>query len=67
MDANDQKPTEPPTEPTEEGKRRYPPDGIYEDDYPCTCREDCPSACKGQCGCEACHAGYSDFLSMDID
>ena len=33
----------------------------------CTCKErDCIAAiCQGGCGCQACHEGYQDFLSMD--
>lgn len=27
---------------------------------PCTCKPDCPSACKGGCGCEACRWAYND-------
>jgi hypothetical protein len=38
--------------------------GFYED-LPCTCKPDCPSNCKGQCGCEACSAAYGDFLSLE--
>jgi hypothetical protein len=56
------------SEPTEEGKKRYPPDGIYDDGagpFVCTCKPECPPACKGKCGCEACHAGYQDFLSCE--
>jgi len=51
--------------PTEEGKKRYPPTGYYqeqsfEDDYPCTCKPECKDPCKGECGCEACHARDAD-------
>ena len=53
------------TEPTEEGKLRYPPDGYYEGDckchIPCTCTSECRNPCKGECGCEACRAEYVDF------
>lgn len=52
-------------EPTTRGKEEYndsDPPGYYED-HPCTCTKDCPSVCKGQCGCKACSACYSDFLS----
>ena len=61
--------------PTEEGKRRHPPDGIYKGDFfdeadkdfweVCTCSENCPDPCKGQCGCKACRANWNDFLSME--
>lgn len=50
--------------PTEEGKKRHPPDGLYED-YACTCTESCRRPCNGQCGCKACGAAYSDFLSCE--
>ncbi len=48
--------------PTEEGKRRWPPDGLYEN-APCTCKPECHEPCKGRCGCQACHVSYSDYLS----
>ena len=51
-------------QPTEEGKRRYPPDGKYEGN-PCTCVKTRPVPCIGECGCEACHAAYGDFLSCE--
>lgn len=41
------------------------PDNDYHDEdiiHKCTCTPDC-IACKGQCGCKACHMSYSDFLS----
>jgi hypothetical protein len=37
------------------------------DGFLCTCRLKCPSACKGECGCEACRVAYSDELSVDFD
>ncbi len=51
------------SEPTEEGKLRYAPTGYY-DEIPCTCKPECPDACKGECGCEACATAYSDFLQL---
>jgi hypothetical protein len=30
-----------------------------------TPNDSCLSDCKGQCGCEACHEAYADFLSME--
>lgn len=30
-----------------------------------TCKPSCPSYCKGECGCKACHMRYQDFLSDD--
>lgn len=57
-------------EPTDEGRRRYPPDGRYDADLengdrglPCTCTDACPMACRGYlggCGCRACGAAYAD-------
>lgn len=49
-------------QPTEEGKKRFPPTGFYEE-YPCTCDALCDPVCKGKCGCDACHIEYSDVLS----
>lgn len=51
-------------QPTNEGRRRYEPDGYYTangDQVPCTCQPSCPFNCKGQCGCEACRQSYQDF------
>ena len=31
----------------------------------CTCKDDCPFNCKGECGCEHCRRAYADFLSME--
>lgn len=64
--------------PTKKGFKKYPPHGIYFGDFfdepefwefweVCTCKDDCPSNCNGQCGCEACHMEYHDFLSLDFD
>lgn len=33
------------------------------DGVPCTCPDSCDYACKGECGCKACHDAYQDFLS----
>lgn len=59
------------TAPTEEGKKRFPPNGFYCGDFsdnpewwePCTCKRECPDPCKGSCGCKACGTEYSDYLS----
>lgn len=51
-------------QPSEIGILKHPPAGIYEG-YACTCRPSCDSPCKGECGCEACHAAYADFLSSE--
>jgi hypothetical protein len=31
----------------------------------CTCKPTCPSPCKGECGCKACHEAYMDFLASE--
>jgi len=31
----------------------------------CTCKDSCNLACHGNCGCEACHLAYGDFLTFD--
>ncbi len=52
--------------PTEEGRRRFPPNGIYaEAREVCTCEPGCSVPCKGECGCKACTAAYGDFLSVE--
>lgn len=44
-----------PVVPTAEGRRRYPPDGMYDGDLPCTCAPTCPEPCRDDaCECEAC-------------
>jgi hypothetical protein len=48
--------------PTEEGRKRYPPDGMLElavmfsnARLPCQCTPECKNPCDGQkCGCRAC-------------
>lgn len=54
-------------EPTEEGRRRWPPDGYLRldgrgnvrDRVACTCTAACRQPdCKGGCGCEACALGW---------
>ena len=50
------------SEPTEQGKRRWPPDGYLRlnsvagepDRLACMCSATCQPDCKGECGCEAC-------------
>lgn len=49
------------TVPSETGKERYYPDGYY-DGTPCTCKPDCSSSCKGECGCSACASCYGDHI-----
>ncbi len=55
--------------PTDEGRRRMPPDGWYIDDIdknnPCICKISCPRPCKGDCGCQAHYWSYQDFLSSE--
>jgi len=61
MEATEHKKT-----PTNEGKRRHPPDGFYfNTGSACTCKPVCPKPCKGGCGCRACLDAYSDFLSVE--
>ncbi len=55
--------------PSDEGRQRYPesnPPGFYiangEPGTPCTCTPECDSACKGKCGCRACHEAYQDTI-----
>jgi hypothetical protein len=52
---------EPAQQPTETGKTKYPPDGLYED-IPCTCVPECADDCKGGCGCSACASAYGDAM-----
>jgi hypothetical protein len=53
---------DPATVPTEEGKRRYPPDGFY-DGSPCRCKPECEAhPCPGTCGCSACASAYGDAM-----
>jgi hypothetical protein len=54
-------PTIPGKLPSEQGKRRYPPDGVYTNGMVrvaywtvCTCAASCPTPCRGDCGCGAC-------------
>ncbi len=61
--------------PTKKGLEKYPPYGIYKGDFSeekdwefwevCTCKDDCPLDCKGECGCKACFTAYMDYLSKD--
>lgn len=56
----------PTDEPTEEGKRRWPPDGYLllnqrgdaRDRLACRCTVACQPRCRGDCGCEACALGW---------
>lgn len=68
------------TEPTEEGKLRYPgytdndvdPPEQYAAGYnhsfmppvPCTCTPTCQSRCAGECGCQACRLAFSEYANM---
>ncbi len=40
---------------------RHEIDGQYAG-VPCTCKVDCPSVCKGECGCQACRDAYFDSI-----
>jgi len=62
--------TEPATQPTAEGVRRYPrTEGYFPElpatelfpdlDKPCTCTPACKSRCGGECGCRACRLQFS--------
>jgi len=62
------------TEPTPEGRRRYPhtqgyfpaaqieaaPDG----ELPCTCVHGCTARCAGECGCKACEQAFVEFCDV---
>jgi len=58
--------TSPIDQPTEEGRRRWPPDGYLRlnqrsdarASLPCTCTAACRPDCQGSCGCEACALGW---------
>jgi len=65
---------------TQEGVRRYPPDGyVWDYDFepdnrfysrdeeyrPCTCKPTCTDPCKWSCDCIPCGKHYSDFLSFE--
>jgi len=59
--------------PTQEGKKRYRPDGIYKGPFTgdqsfweaCTCVPACPDPCLGQCGCQACETAHEDTLYFE--
>lgn len=58
--------------PTEEGKRRWPPDGYYDKIFPCTCKPECPEGTShtsmlqsGACRCDACTAAETDMWESD--
>jgi hypothetical protein len=53
------------SEPTKEGRRRWPPDGYLQlnggapNKIACTCTAACREPdCRGACGCEACALGW---------
>lgn len=46
--------------PSEEGRKRYPPNGIDFNDCACQCKPECSEDCDGSCGCPAHRAQYSD-------
>ncbi|MBP1151383.1 MULTISPECIES: hypothetical protein [Methylocaldum] len=57
--------------PTDEGKKRYPPNGLYQAKYmtqphACTCTAECTDPCDGEdCGCSACLALHDGVASID--
>lgn len=52
---------------SDEGKRRFPPDGVYDELWVCTCKPECPSDCKGECGCEAHAAAWGEYLNSQMN
>ncbi len=47
-------------QPTEIGKKRYPPNGTYDGEL-CTCTEQCKDPCDGtNCDCDACCCARND-------
>lgn len=52
-------------EPTPRGIEKYPPTGIYDEFWACTCPNDCRDDCEGTCGCKACRHAYSDAIEWD--
>jgi hypothetical protein len=54
--------------PSQEGARRYPPEGLYISDsgssLPCTCKPICRDNCAGECGCGACSRNLIDYLRL---
>lgn len=49
--------------PTDEGLKRYPPDGVYREakdvgPVNCKCGATCRTPCIGECGCLACALRY---------
>jgi hypothetical protein len=60
-------------EPSEEGRKRYPPDGVYRNGYevlPCTCQPSCPEDCGSRswtCFCEACIGAANDLLDFQLN
>jgi hypothetical protein len=54
------------TKPTDEGMRRYPPEGYFTSHgwlrLACSCNATCYDRCAGECGCEACEQSTRDSL-----
>jgi hypothetical protein len=51
--------------PTEEGKRRYPPNGFSYASIACACEPSCKKPCRGECGCPACSDIYLEYLDIE--
>ena len=53
------------SDPTDEGRRRYPETGGFLTELrhpiPCTCVETCEPLCAGECGCLACGVLFTMF------
>ncbi len=37
---------------------------LEDSEIQCTRKDDCPSGCHGDCGCERCFESYNDWLSL---
>lgn len=58
-------------EPSEQGRRRYPPDGIFREvrdvgPVACRCVDSCRTPCLGECGCIACAVRYCQEQSKQL-
>ncbi len=58
-------------QPSEQGRRRYPPDGIFREakevgPVACRCNDACRNPCQGECGCIACAVRFCTEQSKDL-